>query len=481
MARSDAMPSSFAALTADPERRRVLRRLALIAAGLPHATLQAAAEPAAARPAAPSGRVITADPTDYLAKLRRLRAGDTLRLAPGAYGVDAEGRDTAAPPGLPIFGLHGEPGAPITITGPDDGPRPVLLGRGTHNTIRVANASHVVVRRLEVDGRSRGGFGVAAQGPAHAITIEDNHFHGQDAHQQVVAISTTGHATWHWVIRRNEIVGAGTGLYLGNSDGSSPFIGGLIEHNLVRDTLGYNLQIKHQVWPRGDAGLPPGPATTIIRHNVFSKSGNSATGPLARPNVLLGAQPAHGPGADHAIAVYGNLFVNNPSHAMFQGEGRFALYANLFVTERSAIRVQDHNGRVRDVRIVGNTVLARGHGLMVSGGGAEGTQVVCGNAIFAGGAPLAMASLRGHAYDNVVDLDTAAHAYLKAVDPAQGEFDLTPRGDALRDRPLDASPLAGYVDADLDFNGLARDWRWRGAYSGNGANPGWALALARKR
>ena len=65
--------------------------------------------------------------------------GDTLRLATGTYLQD--------PPGLPIFNLNGTPTAPITITGPESGPRPVLLGTATSNTIRLSNASYVVVRK----------------------------------------------------------------------------------------------------------------------------------------------------------------------------------------------------------------------------------------------------------------------------------------------------------------------------------------------
>ena len=79
--------------------------------------------------------------------------------------------------------------------------------------------------------------------------------------QQVVGISTNGAPTWNWTIRGNTIIGAGTGMYLGNSDGANPFVAGVIERNVVRDTIGYNLQIKHQApWP-GISGCPRGRPT----------------------------------------------------------------------------------------------------------------------------------------------------------------------------------------------------------------------------
>src|SRR5690606_30552814 len=102
--------------------------------------------------------------------------------------------------------------------------------------------------------------GGAATNYAHHITIEGctitNH-DGGETNQQIVGISTKI-VTWDWVIRKNVIDGAGTGLYLGNSDGTRAFIGGLIEGNLFRKTLGYNAQIKYQLH-RQQADVPEVP------------------------------------------------------------------------------------------------------------------------------------------------------------------------------------------------------------------------------
>ncbi len=401
-------------------------------------------------------------------------------LAAGNYGVDASGNDTSSVPGLPLFNVNGTAEAPIVISGPATGPRPVLMGRSSHNTIRLANSSHVVIRRLEVNGRRLGGFGVSAQGPAHHITIDDNVFYGLDSDQQVVAISTTGSATWNWIIRRNHISNAGTGMYLGNSDGTSPFVAGIVEHNVIRDTIGYNIQIKHQVpWASVPSGMPTGATTTIVRNNVFSKSGNSSTGANARPNLLIGDVPPSGPGAANDFAIYGNFFYQNPSEALFQGEGRIALYNNIFVATGSAVRVQTHNGGVRDVRIVNNTVVAQGDGIAVSGGVAGSTQLVRGNAVFAGGG-VRVTSTGGSATQNVVDTHANAANWLVQPDAAVGSLDAYPRSDVLRQDALDNAALASLPDAAVDFNGATRDPRDRGAYTGFGSNPGWRLAIDNK-
>ena len=184
-----------------------------------------------------------------------------------------------------------------------------------------------------------------------------------------MAISTNRAPAWNWTIRGCTIVGAGTGMYLGNSDGRNPFVAGVIERNVVRDTLGYNLQIKHQApWP-DLPGLPAGRTVTIIRDNVFSKAANGSTGAQARPNVLIGDVPPSGRGSANGYEIYRNHFSQNPTEALFQGEGNVTLYANVFVNDAgAAVTVQPHNGRVRDILVLGNTVVAAGHGISIRGG-----------------------------------------------------------------------------------------------------------------
>jgi len=449
-------------------RRRMLAAAAWwgIAAGTCHVRGVVAAEGGAASGSRPSFRVRHADPSNYLDLLRTLGPSDTLLLAPGVYD------DPAAPPGLPIFGLHGAPGAPITITGPEAGPRPVFLGRATHNTIRIADASHVVVRNLDVDGRNLGGDGVNGQGPSHHIVLENLTIHGIGPVQGVVGISTNRAPASHWTIRGCTIVGAGTGMYLGNSDGRNPFVAGVIERNVIRDTLGYNLQVKHQApWPE-HAGLPERRSVTIIRDNVFSKSANGATGPQARPNVLVGDVPPLGHGSANGYEIYRNVFLQNPTEALLQVEGNVAVYANVFVNDAgAAISVQPHNGRVRDVLVLGNTIVAAGHGVSIRGGDPSHAQRVVGNAVFAS-PPLA----GGTAAANVTGGPADAARHLANPLPSAGERDFRPKPGALQGRVVDVQAFAGLSDRDRDLDGRVRDWSIRGAYSadpgGGPASPG---------
>lgn len=416
---------------------------------------------------ASANRVIQAEPGNYLARVRALAPGDTLVLAPGNYD------DLSDVPGLPLFDLNGSPAQPIVITGPESGPRPVLLGRSTHNTVRLSNASYVVVRNLEIDGRDLGGAGVAAQGTAHHITLENLVIRGVGGDQQIVGISTVGSPTWNWAICGNTIIGAGTGMYLGNSDGTSPFVAGLIERNLVRDTIGYNIQIKHQIERPAIAGMPTTPQRTVIRHNVFAKSGNSSTGDMARPNLLVGHFPLSGNGSDDRYEIYGNFFYQNPTEALFQGEGNIAFYANLLVNDSGdAVNIQPHHDLPKSIDVFGNTVLAKGSGIRITGGAAGYAQRSFGNAVFA-----ASALSGGEQRDNVVASRASAASYLTAPDAPLGGFDAYPRVGKLRGTAIDVSPATGLGGFDRDFAGQARDWTLRGAYAGEGANPGWLPKL----
>jgi hypothetical protein len=438
----------------------------------------AASAVAQATTPAATGNVIQADASNYLQLLDTLKPGDTLRLAAGNYGVNGDGTDTGDVPGLPIFDLNGTEAQPITLAGPTSGPPAKLLGRSTHNTIRLDNASYVIVRDLEVDGRDLGGDGVSAQGVVHHITLENLYIHGVGADQLTSALSANSAPTWNWTIRHNLIAGAGTGIYLGNSDGRNPSVNNLIEHNVFRDTVGYNMQVKHQlVWSTIPAGMPTSKTATVIRHNVFQKSGNSSGGGMARPNLLVGDQPPSGPGADNGFEIYGNFFYQNPVEVLFQGEGNIAFHDNLLVNPLgTAMSIQVHNGSVRTVRIFNNTVVALDKGISVSGGQAGTTQRVTANAVFAG-TPISVSGADATASDNVTSSQSSASTYLNNPTGALGALDLFPKAGQLSGTSLATTGLTGYVDYDRDFNGAGRNWSMRGAYSGQGVNPGWKPVL----
>lgn len=298
--------------------------------------------------AAADFRVDTQNYRDYL---RRLQPGDRVLLAPGDYHQ-----------GLPLHNLSGQPGQPIIIEAADPTEPPRFIARPGANTVSLVNVRYLVLRHLELDGRTQAVDAVKAEGHSHHadfITLEHLYIHDHAASQQNVGISTKCPAVG-WVVRNNRIERVGTGMYFGDSDGSDPFVGGVIEGNRVSQTLGYNLQIKHQ------KTRPPeyaGRHDTVIRYNVFSKQ-DALPGPLARPNVLLGHFPLAGAGSEDRYLVYGNLFLHNPSEALLQAEGRVAVYGNVFINGGGdAIHIQPHNDVPRDMDIFSNTVLASGAGI----------------------------------------------------------------------------------------------------------------------
>jgi len=368
-------------------------------------------------PMATEARKYTANPADYRLQLKKLQAGDQLLLSPGIYTQ-----------GLPIHHFKGQPDAPIVITGPAEGQRAIFIGRSGHNTISIIDSHHVTMRYLQLDGRSLPVDGVKCEGHAtwaHHITLEHLLIERHDYNQQIVAISTKCPA-WNWTIRHNIIRNAGTGLYLGNSDGSAPFIAGLIEHNLVIDTLGYNLQIKHQRERPVIDGMPQQNAVTLIRHNVFAKASQNRDPAMARPNVLLGHWPLDGSGKNDRYLVYGNFFYENTQEALFQGEGNIALYNNLLVNHHgNGMHIQPHHDIPREIHIFFNTVLANGAGIhYTSGNRSESIRpVITSNLIFAQPASVIT---RGSTCNNFEGTYSHADKFLANPFAPPGQLDLSP-------------------------------------------------------
>lgn len=417
--------------------------------------------------AAPTPRVAARDldatPATLDEVLGTLAPGDTVHLAAGTYGH------------FTLTDVVGTASAPITLEGPADLGAVVRADDGPCcNTIQIdGNVSYVVLRHLTIDGHGvEGAFGVDARGPdVHHVTIEGCTFVGHDASQQTVAISTKT-PTAGWVIRGNRILGAGTGMYLGNSDGTDPFVDGLIENNFFFDTIGYCVQIKWQLPHEVVPGCSAGPSRTIVRHNVFLKADRpSPDGD--RPSLLVGGFPESGPNADDTVQIYGNLFVHNPREALLQASGRVSIHDNVFLdTPVAAIRVADHDLPLRRAWIYDNTIHVAGTGVSV-GTAAEGTWLV-GNAIFASppvtGSPDTMR-------DNVAASPDQAAASVVSPSTMLASADYHPQAGQLLGAPLDASPFASDLDYDLDFDCRPRgDFTVRGAYVAPATPSAWHLA-----
>ena len=414
------------------------------------------------------GRVIEVTPQTYRDALPTLKAGDTLELAAGEYRR-----------GLPVHRLEGRPDAPIVIRGPQSGGKAVFIARAGTNTVSILDSAHVHIRDLTLDGRNLPVDAVKAEGHArwaHHITLENLTIVNHGASQQNVAISTKCPA-WGWIIRGNRIHGAGTGMYLGNSDGTRAFYDGLIEHNLITEPIGYAIQIKHQQAREALEIAPLGRFVTILRHNVLSKASGGSSGPDARPNLLLGHWPRSGEGVDDEYLVYGNFFADNPHEALVQAEGNVALYDNVLRNRYGpGIHIQPHNDIPRRVRIVHNTIVTTGNPIVVRVNEATDAtlQGVQGNAIFSPRSPVG-----GMQKGNIVRPLEDAESLLGSASDSE-PFDPFPRDQRMRCAAPDRSMLEGLVEPNCDFNGARRTFDLCGAYAGQGANPGWLPALTLK-
>ncbi len=413
--------------------------------------------------------VVPADPSNFKTKFATLQPGDTLELAAGDYDG-----------GLSIHGMSGAPGKPITIEGPASGAPARLLAKSCCNTIDLQDAAYIVIKDITFDGQDIAGVdAIKANGTAghwtHDITVEGctiTHHDGGGTDQQTVGISTKI-VSWNWIIRDNVIDGAGTGMYLGNSDGSEAFIGGLIEENLYRHTLGYNMEIKQQIDRQQNdvSQVPTDVRTTIIRNNVFLKENNPSPDG-ARPNLLVDGFPDSGPGSQDHYEIYGNFFFHNDDDALLQATGRVHVHDNLFVdSKHQAIHFMDHAGKtVIDAIVYNNTIYGTAQGISF-GAAPSGVSFVTGNAIFAA-TPLSGTMTNEH--DDVTDSVANAGNYVVNPGLTLGQMDFYPKsGSALHGAAIDLSSIKTDTDYDRDFNGTQKDFTYRGAYQGEGTNPGW--------
>lgn len=408
---------------------------------------------------------VAADPSNYRDLLGTLQPGDTLQLAAGSY------TDT-----LPISSVNGSESAWITITGPESGePAVIVADPGPCcNTVEISDSSYLVIRKLTIDGNNvDGAFGISAKsGLVHHIRIEDNELINHATSQQNVGISTKV-PTWGWEIRRNRIVGVGTGLYLGNSDGTEPFIGGLIEHNLVKDSIGYSMQIKWQLPRPNVSGMPTEPVSTVVRHNVFIK--NDVPSPDGdRPNLLVGGFPDSGPGSEDRYEIYGNFFFHNPREALLQVSGRVSIHDNIFVdAATNGITLADHDLPLAQAFVYNNTIYATNGGIAFGSAAPQG-DAVFGNLIFAANP---ISGSISDERDNIVAGVAEAAQYVTAPSLMLGQMDFYPLvGGACQGSALDMSKVVSDVDHDVDFNGTSKaGFSFRGAYAGEGDNPGWQL------
>jgi hypothetical protein len=440
------------------------------------AALLAPAVPAEARTLTANPAAGPGQPGYYLTLVGQLMPGDTLYLPAGTYSER-----------LSLAGRQGTAASWIVILGPASGPPARITTTSTCcNTVQLDNTAYVALVNLTIDSAGLDAIdGINAKSnPTHDILIEGCTLVGQGYHQSTIGISTKSPA-WRWTIRRNRIIEAGTGAYLGNSDGTQPFIAGVIEGNLFINTIGYNMEIKHQV-PYGSqswvAQIPPGPNRTIIRDNVFIKEKNGwepSRVAGARPNLLVGPFPDTGVGSSDLYEIYGNFFYKNPVEALLQVSGRVAVHDNVFAASgpgQLSAYFTDHNGVLKLAHVYNNTLYSSAGGGIVFATSARQGDAVVGNLVATAGT--AIGGSIANSSGNLVAPVANAAAYFTNPSEVLGVMDFYPKTscpgcDGTR---LDMSAFTSETSYDRDFNGTSKSgFTFRGAYAGAGVNPGWRL------
>lgn len=411
-------------------------------------------------PAIAAAAEIPADPSNYQTLLPTLQPGDSLVLAPGTY------------PRLTIDGLHGTADAWITITGPESGDAAVVVGDSCCNTVQLYDSSFVAVRNLTIDAGGQPVDAVNAKDtPSHDILIENNIMQGFPAGEQQIVGVNTKTTVWNWTIRGNRIVEPGTGLYLGGSEGDTPFIAGTVEGNVVVNPVGYCMQIKHQNDYAALPDMPAGPNVTVVRHNIFIKDDRESPDG-DRPNLLVGGFPDAGPGSEDRYHIYGNLLLVNPREALLQATGRVSIHDNLFVGGNAgfaALVVTPHQGKsVRSAYVYNNTIYTEGTAIAFAEAASEDDAVV-GNLLLAAtgmGGPIV------DARDNLEAAFADAGDYVAMPSVTLGAMDFYPLPGAVEGSALDLSKMTAEPDYDRDYNGQPKGGlSFRGAYAGAGDDP----------
>ncbi|MDD5571373.1 MAG: T9SS type A sorting domain-containing protein [Bacteroidales bacterium] len=421
-----------------------------------------------------NANLISANPSNYTSYLGSLTAGDTLYLTAGTYTSN-----------LTINSRNGNVSQPIVIMGSPNLYTTVFQGNSCCNTVSITKCSYIVIKNIQLDGLNLDIDAVKAEGTtgnwAHHITLEYLNIINYGNDQQLVGISTKCDA-WDWIIRKNKIIGAGTGMYLGNSNGDEPFVNGLIENNLIMNTVGYNIEIKHQL--NGVRDGFPGTAVngkTIIRYNVFCKESNGSTGGMERPNLLVGGFPLTGWGSIDYYEIYGNFFYQNPTEALFQGTGNIRLYDNIFVNHSDgnglrAVYITSQNGvQPQDIQVFHNTVWTANSagGIRLYSPNASYQQYCYANAVFS---PSPITNFT-NSLDNITDDYANATNYVLSATTSLNTLNLYPKSGQLTGTLTSSTLFQSNTWYNKDFNGDTYDWTYKGAYSGCCTNNGWQLKL----
>jgi hypothetical protein len=230
--------------------------------------------------------------------------------------------------------------------------------------------------------------------------------------------------------------------------------------------------------------MPLEPTSTIIRNNVFIKN-DQPSSDGDRPNVLVGAFPENGTGSFNIYEIYGNLFVHNPREALFQGSGQLSLHDNIFLDgcpRYPAVVLTKHNTSLQVALVYNNTVYTSGLGIRFDSPAVK-YDAVAGNLVFAARNPISGPIKL--LFDNMTGSCESAGTFVlsPSFDPWKANF--YPLPGKCQGTPIDLTIFQPGADYTLDFNGRSKIQAkgtvvFRGAYAGEGQNPGWQFRAGPK-
>jgi hypothetical protein len=193
----------------------------------------------------------------------------------------------------------------------------------------------------------------------------------------------------------------------------------------------------------------------------------------------VGGFPDTGQGAGDLYEIYGNFFYQNADgESLIQASGRVAIHDNVFVGAQStSVYLADHDRPLKYADVYHNTIYGGERGVRFGSNAREQSRVV-GNLVFAA-TPISGTVVTQ--LDNLTAPVAQANQFVASPSTQLCAMKFYPLPGAAQGSPIDLSPFGSQTDFDRDFNGTAKgDARYRGAYAGEGTNPGWQLDAAIK-
>jgi hypothetical protein len=141
--------------------------------------------------------------------------------------------------------------------------------------------------------------------------------------------------------------------------------------------------------------------------------------------------------------------------------------------------ITNHNGfQPREMNFFHNTILTNSTegGVGLYGANNNYQQYCYANAIFSNGTPI-IGFKPANTVDNITDTYANADNYVNDPSITLSQLDLYPLTGKLQGTSTSDALFVQYTDYDIDFNADVYDASFRGAYSGEGVNPGWKLQL----